>query len=137
MAGLRVVLDANVLVSGLAYATGVPGRIVEAWLSGGLSVVLSHFILDEMVRVLPRVPADRRTPDEIRDLAECFLGLARIVVPDSVVEPALRDPKDQQALGTLRVSGADYLITGDNNLLALGEKYPIIAPAAFWERHRS
>jgi len=108
VAGLRVVLDANVLVSGLAYATGVPGRIVEAWLSGGLSVVLSHFILDEMVRVLPRVPADRRTPDEIRDLAECFLGLARIVVPDSVVEPALRDPKDQQALGTLRVSGADY-----------------------------
>jgi len=31
MAGLRVVLDTNVLVSGLAYPLGIPGRIVSAW----------------------------------------------------------------------------------------------------------
>jgi predicted nucleic acid-binding protein len=30
---------------------------------------------------------------------------------------------------------ADYLITGDKDLLALGETYPIVTPAAFWERH--
>jgi predicted nucleic acid-binding protein len=42
---------------------------------------------------------------------------------------------DQQVLGTLRASNADYLITGDKDLLALAEKYPIVAPAMFWERH--
>ena len=42
---------------------------------------------------------------------------------------------DQQVLGTLRVSQADYLITGDEDLLALAEKYPIVTAAAFWERH--
>ena len=137
MAGLRVVLDANVLVSGLAYPKGIPGQIVNAWLTGSLAVVLSRYILDEMVRVLPRVPANRRTPEEIRDLAEGFLGLAQVVVPDSEIEPALRDPGDQQILGTLRASRADYLITGDKDLLALADRYPILTPAAFWTRHGS
>ena len=36
MPGLRVVLDTNVLVSGLAYPGSVPGRIVTAWRQGGL-----------------------------------------------------------------------------------------------------
>ena len=135
MADIRVVLDANVLVSGLAYPKGVPGRIVDAWLTGSVVVVLSRYILHEMVRVLPRVPANRRTPEEIRDLAEGFLGSAQIVVPDSEIEPDLRDPADQQILGTLRASKADYLITGDKDLLALAEKYSILTPAAFWARH--
>ena len=135
MASIRVVIDANVLVSGLAYPKGVPGQIVNVWLSGSLAVVLSHYILDEMIRVLPRVPANRRTPEEIRDMADGFLGIAQIVVPDSEIEPDLRDPKDQQILGTLRVSGADYLITGDKDLLALAERYPILTPAAFWTKH--
>jgi len=135
VADIRVVLDANVLVSGLAYPKGIPGQIVNAWLTGSLAVVLSRYILDEMVRVLPRVPANRRTPEEIRDLAEGFLGSAQIVVPDSEIEPDLRDPADQQILGTLRASKADYLITGDKDLLALAEKYSILTPAAFWARH--
>ncbi len=137
MADIRVVLDANVLVSGLAYPKGLPGQIVEAWLTGSLMVVLSRYILDEMVRVLPRLPANRLTPEEIRDLAESFLGWAQIVVPDSEIEPALRDPADQQVLGTLRVSRADYLITGDKDLLALADRYPILTPAAFWAKHGS
>ncbi len=135
MADIRVVLDANVLVSGLAYPRGVPGQILDAWLTGSLSVVLSHYILDEMVRVLPRVPANRRTQQEIRELAESFLGLAQMVVPDSEIDPALRDPKDQLVLGTLRASRADYLITGDKDLLALTVKYPIVTPAEFWAKH--
>ena len=46
MSGLRVVLDTNVLVSGLAYPGSVPGRIVGIWRQGGLDVVLSRYILD-------------------------------------------------------------------------------------------
>ena len=44
MAGLRVVLDTKVLVSGLAYPGSVPGRIVAAWRQGGLDVALSHYL---------------------------------------------------------------------------------------------
>jgi putative PIN family toxin of toxin-antitoxin system len=136
MAGVRVVLDTNVLVSGLAYPGSLPGRILSAWRRGGVDVVLSRYILDEMTRVLPRLPRIKLTQTEIRDLADSFMFLAEIVEPSSELDETLRDDYDQLVLGTLRAAKADYLITGDKDLLALNGKYPIVTPAAFWERHR-
>jgi putative PIN family toxin of toxin-antitoxin system len=135
MAGLRVVLDTNVLVSGLAYPAGVPGRILGAWQQGALDVVLSKYILDEMARVLPKLSRNKRSPAEIRDLADSFLFKAEIVEPSRKVEKSLRDKADAPVLGTLFAAKADYLITGDKDLLALAEKCSIVTPAAFWERH--
>lgn len=135
MAGLRVVLDTNVLVSGLAYPASIPGRILGAWRQGAIDLVLSRYILDEMVRVLPRLRRISLTPSEIRDLADSFLFLAEIVEPNAELEKALRDKADQLVLGTLRSAKADYLITGDKDLLALAELYPIVTPAVFWARH--
>lgn len=133
--GLRVVLDTNVLVSGLAYPNSVPGKIVRLWRQGGLDVVLSRYILDELGRVLPRLSRVDFTASEIRDLIDSLMFLADIVETDTARDAKLRDPADQQVLATLRVSQADYLITGDKDLLALAEKYPIVTPAAFWDRH--
>ena len=135
MSAVRVVLDTNVLVSGLAFPDGLPGRIVSLWRGGSLDVVLSRYILEEMVRVLPRLPQNKRSADELQALAESFVALAEIVEPDARIEGTLRDPADQQILGTLRVSKADYLITGDKDLLALADEYPIVTPADFWLRH--
>src|SRR5208282_2407532 len=135
MSGLRVVLDTNVLVSGLAYPGSVPGRIVGIWRQGGLDVVLSRYILDEMARVLPHLSRIHLSSSEIRDLADSLMFLADIVEPDAEQDSSLRDPADQQVLATLRASKADYLITGDKDLLALAEKYPIVTPSTFWARH--
>ena len=135
MPGLRVVLDTNVLVSGLAYPASVPGRIVAAWRQGGLEVVLSHYILGELTRVLPRLPRLRMTPEEIRDLADSLMFEADVVEPQGAHDASLRDPADQPVLLTLLAAGADYLITGDKDLLALAGRYPILAPAEFWARH--
>jgi uncharacterized protein len=135
VASLRVVLDTNVLVSGVAYPKGIPSRIIEAWFSGGLDVVLSDYILQETLRILPKFPSVPLNPAELRELIDGFRARAAMVEPEMVIEPALRDAADQQVLGTLRASRADYLITGDKDLLALGDRYPIVTPAAFWERH--
>ncbi|WP_043350001.1 putative toxin-antitoxin system toxin component, PIN family [Cupriavidus basilensis] len=135
MPGLRVVLDTNVLISGLAYPASIPGRIVQAWRQGALDVVLSRYILDEMTRVLPRLTRIRLSPEEIRDLADSLILLADLVEPDSGRDDELRDPADQPVLATLRVAQAQYLITGDKDLLALAQRYPIVTPATFWARH--
>lgn len=138
MAALRAVLDINVLVSGLAYPSGNPGRIVAAWQGGSLQVVLSRYILDETARVLPRFHQIAMTEEEIRDLVDSFIFLADIVEADmdaAIKEVELRDPADRQILGTLLAGHVDYLITGDKDLLALSERYPIITPAQFWQRH--
>ena len=135
MAGLRVVLDTNVLVSGLAYPGSVPGRIVATWRQGGLDVVLSHYILDELARVLPRLPRIGMTSGEIRDLVDSLMFLVDIVEPEGVQAAELRDPADQPVLLTLQAGRADYLMTGDKDLLALANRYPIVTPAEFWARH--
>ena len=137
MAGTRVVLDTNVFVSGLEYPGSIPGRIVHIWRQGGLDVILSRYILDEMVRVLPRLSRITLSAAEIRDLADSFLFLADIVEPSSQEDASLRDPNDQAVLATLQASKATYLITGDKDLLALAARYPIVTPAEFWERHGS
>lgn len=141
MASLRVVLDTNVLLSGIAYPASVPGKIVSAWrYHGALDVVLSPYILDELARVLPKLRHRHGlTIAEMQDLIDILSIQAELVDPADSSEPALRDAKDQPVLATLltaiSTSGASYLITGDNDLLALGSEYPIITPAAFWALH--
>ena len=135
MAGLRVVLDTNVLVSGLAYPGSTPGRIVNAWREGGLEVVLSRYILDELVRVLPRLQRLDLTAAEIRDLADSLMFLADVVEPATSPEARLRDPADLPVLQTLLSGGAQWLITGDKDLLVLADRYPILTPSDFWARH--
>jgi len=132
---LSVVLDTNVLVSGLAYPDSVPGRIVGAWRQGRLRVVLSRFILDETARVLPRLSRNSLSSAEICMLLDSLVFLADIVTPEHVPAAGLRDPNDEPVLAALQASGATYLITGDKDLLAMAEHYPIMTPSAFWQRH--
>ena len=140
MATLRVVLDTNVLVSGIAYPASVPGKIMAAWRHGSVEVLLSTYILDELRRVLPRLSQRHGlTLAEIDDFVDALSLQAEVIEPLPGLEPDLRDADDLPVLGTLlaalRKSGADYLITGDKDLLALAERYPIVAPAKFWAAH--
>lgn len=88
-----------------------------------------------MVRVLPRLSRVQMTPAEIRDLADSFMFLADMVEPEATQNESLRDPADQPVLMTLTAAKAQYLVTGDKDLLALSDRYPILTPAEFWSRH--
>lgn len=137
---LRVVLDTNVLLSGIAFPGSVPGKIVAAWRYGSIEVLLSAFILEELRRVLPRL-ANRHglSAAEIDDLVDILTIQAAVIEPLPANEPELRDANDLPVLGTLlagiKAADADYLITGDQDLLVLADRFPIITPAVFWERH--
>lgn len=136
MATLRVVLDTNVLVSGLAYPASVPGRSVGAWRQGALEVVLSRYILDELARVLPRL--NRRLnwqPGDFSDLIDILAIEADLVEPQPLEDSAVRDAADVPVLGTLLAAKADYLVTGAADLLALADRYSVITPAEFWRKH--
>jgi uncharacterized protein len=133
---LHVVLDTHVLLSGLAYPSSVPGQIVAAWRAGAVQVTLSHYILDELRRVLPKLRTRHGLSDsEIADLVDCLAFQADIVEPASQRDAALTDPLDQAILGTLVAAQASYLITGDKALLARAINYPILSPAEFWAKH--
>ena len=136
----RVILDTNVLMSGIAYPASIPGKILAAWRNGSVEVLLSAYILRELRRVLPRL-AHRHglTEAEIDDLIDTLSIQAEVIDPQPAEEPRLRDAKDQPVLDTvvaaLGASKADYLITGDKDLLAVADRYPILTPAQFWSLH--
>jgi putative PIN family toxin of toxin-antitoxin system len=140
VATLRVVLDTNVLLFGIAYPASVPGKIMAAWRHGSVEVLLSEYILDELRRVLPRlVHRHGLSAAEMEDVVDILSIQAEIIFPAAGPEPDLRDPADHPILGTLLAgltsAKVDYLITGDKDLLALSGRYPIIAPADFWAAH--
>lgn len=140
MATLRIVLDTNVLLSGIAYPASTPGKIMAAWRHGAIELVLSNYILNELRRVLPRLVHRHRLNDaEMEDLVDILSLQAELVEPDNTIIEELRDVSDQPVIGTLltalSLSRAEYLITGDKDLLALADHYPIKTPAEFWAAH--
>ena len=133
---VHVVLDTHVLLSGLAYPASIPGSVAAAWRGGSLQVSLSHYILDELRRVLPKLRSRHALSDDgIADLVDCLAFQADLAEPAAHWDAQLTDPFDQAILGTLVAAKADYLITGDKALLALAAKYPVLTAAQFWQTH--
>lgn len=134
---MKVVLDTNVLLSGLMFPEGTPGRIIAAWIEARFEVAFSLDQLAEIGRVLeyPKIRRKLGWGDEQIELFIKQLYIRAEVVelgPISVEVP--RDPGDAPILATLAAAKADVLVTGDGDLLALSGKYPIQTPAEFVRR---
>jgi putative PIN family toxin of toxin-antitoxin system len=134
---MRVVLDTNVLLSGLMYPHGPPGEIVRAWRESRFDIVLSIEQLTEIARVLS-YPKIRKILKWDRVRIEGFIKQLYLrtemvnITGISAIVP--RDSKDSAILATLTAAGADYLVTGDKDLLALRGHYAVLTPAEFARR---
>jgi len=135
---VRVVLDTNIVVSRTLLELGHPARIVTAWHAQEieLQVIVSEWLLAEYERVL-NYPGIRRrhgkSPEEVRALVDEFRQFAVLVEPTEVPAIIPQDRDDDHVLACALAGGADYIITGDPDLLELGEYQGIriIAPATF------
>ena len=114
---MKVVLDTNVFVSGVFFG-GVPGRILEAWRDGKLQVVVSREIIEEYVRVGDELMAHFPGVD-LRPALELVAASATLVAAPPLPEPASRDPDDDKFLACAVAAGADVLVSGDRDLLAV------------------
>ncbi|MDE0217645.1 MAG: putative toxin-antitoxin system toxin component, PIN family [Spirochaetaceae bacterium] len=130
-------LDTNVLLSGLMTPTGVPGRIVAAWIDAEFELVMSLDQVSEVARVLayPKI-RDRLCWDQER--IESFIKQlhvrAEVIDLGSTAAEVPRDPKDSPVLAPLVAAKADLLVTGDADLLALRSGHPIETPTEFGSR---
>lgn len=134
---MKVVLDTNVLLSGLMSPEGTPGRIVAAWVEARFEVAFSLDQLAEIGRVLeyPKIRRKLGWDDEQIELFIKQLYIRAEVVelgPVSVEVP--RDPGAAPIIATLAAAKADVLVTGDGDLLALSDKYPVETPVEFVRR---
>ena len=134
---MKVVIDTNVLLSGLMFPEGTPGRIVAAWVENRFDVALSLDQLAEIGRVLeyPKIRRKLGWDDQkIEQFIKQLYIRAEVVELGAISVELVRDPDDATILQTLVAARADILVTGDQDLLALRERYPIETPAEFVRR---
>ncbi|MBI1882534.1 MAG: putative toxin-antitoxin system toxin component, PIN family [Chloroflexi bacterium] len=133
---MREVLDTSVVVSGLISPHGAPARIITHWRNGNFTLLYSPAIFEELKDVLNRVWLTKKlagVPNRIADYLEGVVILGELVVGYINVTGQVRDPFDEIFLACARLGQADYLVSVDKDLLALGqyEGTRIVTPAQF------
>ncbi len=134
---MKVVLDTNIFLSGLMLPESQPGKILSAWRSSAFELVLSEAMLIEITRVLayPKIRKRIHWSDEAIDHFISLLRFnAEIVNIDGVDAVVPRDADDAPVLAALIAADADYLVSGDQDLLCLKEQYSIETVADFVKR---
>jgi len=118
------VLDANVYVNAIIRPEGPPGRVIERFLrDSAFAIVLSPAIVDETLRALAYTKVRkylRRTVDPELWFEDIVL-LAELVAGDYAMSGASTDPDDDKYLAAALEGRATLVVTGDTDLLALGE----------------
>ena len=130
----RVVLDTNLVISALAFTRGRLVELRHAWQAARLIPLASRSTVSELMRVLS-YPKFKLTPEEQQDLLADYLTWCETVhVPNPPpAVPACRDRHDL-AFMELAVQGhADFLVSGDQDLLCLNGQLncPIIHAEEF------
>lgn len=139
----RTVLDTNVVLSALVFASGPTARLRQAWQGGQLVPLVSTATVQELMRVLA-YPKFRLSAAEQQELLADYLPWAEAVAvtnPPPKVPPC-RDPSDLPFLHLAVAGTAQFLITGDADLLALAAPatrprlpFQLITVQAFLDQH--
>lgn len=125
---MRAVLDVNVLVSALLSRSGAPAKIIRSWLEGAFELVVSELLLAELERALAYPRVSTRVPPEVADAFTKLLRAAALAAPDpSDIPPRSSDPADDYLIALAAAESA-LLVTGDQHLLDLADRFPIRSP---------
>jgi uncharacterized protein len=134
------VVDASVLVSAFLFRDSVPGRILKLAAHGGFTMHLSPILIEETRRSL--LSARLRTAYGHREDAVqtwcAELNRTGSVFTASLPDTgqACRDPDDDHVIALAVAVGALSIVTGDKDLLALGQfrSIEIITARTFLDR---
>ena len=129
---IRALLDTNILISAIFWK-GSPRKVSDAAASLKFEALTSTFILQEVERVLLRGPFSV-PPIRIQQILRDILSYTTLVYEKKVGKKIKsRDPNDQKILEAAIGSGAQFLVTGDRDLLVLNtiQNLKIISPTDF------
>lgn len=133
---MRVVVDTNILLSGLMFPNSIPGKIMQAWRENRFELVLSQFQLDEIGRVLAYPKIQKRLRWDEAEITQFLkqLFMRSIYLGDiATVAEVPADANDNLILSAYLIGQAQYLVTGDKGILDLHEQYAILTATAFLE----
>ena len=134
---MKIVLDTNVLVSGLLTPFGPCGEIVRMVASADITVCYDARILTEYREVLAR-PRFRFNPDRVAAILEQIEYRGMPVASRPLSRP-LPDPDDEPFLAVALAGTASCLVTGNHAHFppALCGKATVLSPAEFLAEWRT
>jgi putative PIN family toxin of toxin-antitoxin system len=134
----RVLVDTNVFVSYLINPgqSGAVQAIIQAFLEGQYTLLLPDTLFQELLKTVQRKSplAKRVSLEEIEFFSSALETYGEPIAKIQDPIPALvRDPKDDYLVAYAVVGKADYLVTGDDDLLVFKkiDRVKIITPAEF------
>ena len=134
---IRVVLDANVFVSGFPASAGTLPALIDRWRAGAFQLVASEPILTEVERAWTKPYWTRRFPPDRVAVVLALLRETAEITPITVgVKGVATHPEDDVVLAAAVSAAVDILVTGDRHLRAVG-KYrgvTILTPREFLDR---
>lgn len=136
---MRLILDTNILLSALLSPLGAPAKLLSAWERRKFTLVACDALVSELrevagrpfFRARLRASASELLAAGIRDFSFFCSNL-----PSGRDAPNfVRDPKDSYLLALAEASQAEFLVTGDKELLSLKhhKSTRIVTPAAMME----
>ena len=131
---MRLVLDTNVVVSGLLW-NSAPAQLLIAAELGEIELFTSRPLLVELSNVLTRSKFARAMIAvglPYGELVLSYAELATLVVPATIPPAIAADPSDDQVLACAVAAQADIIVSGDRHLHSLGGSYEgvrIVSPA--------
>jgi hypothetical protein len=137
---LRVVIDTNVIVSGILSRKGAPAELLNAWRERRFLLFSSSAIVAEVRAVLqyPRIRHKYHLSDDAIEQTITLLEHDSLLVAGDadVTGSVPDDPKDEMFLACALDGQADAIVSGDHHLLDLGvfRDIPIINARQFLDQ---
>ena len=117
---MKLVLDSNIFISAF-YWGGKPQQILDRIVLGLDELYITNEILDEIEEVMAR-PNFKTAPQTIDVYIKAIEKIGKKIFTSGKITGICRDKDDDAIIECGVLPSADYLITGDNDLLVL-EKY--------------
>jgi putative PIN family toxin of toxin-antitoxin system len=112
-------LDTNIFVRATISSSGINAQLLDLWKRDRFVLVLSKDIVEEILEVLLRPRLINRYPysqKDVETLANLINQKAVIITPEISFDYC-RDPDDNKFITCAIVGRAQYLVSGDDDLI--------------------
>lgn len=131
---MKIVLDTNVFISGIFW-NGSPNKVLMLWAKNKINLLVTKKILSEYFRIPQEI-------DKKGSIAKKWSNLVHensLIIEDKELVQVCRDVEDNKFLNCAIAGEANYLVSGDKDLLSLKiiKSTKIITPAQFSKNYKN
>jgi putative PIN family toxin of toxin-antitoxin system len=129
---IRIAIDTNIMVAAMMKPTGASRKILDMWIDGRLSLLVTRQIRREYLNILSQRWVKSDWVSEVNGRIDDH---AETVVAEERIRVIKEDPSDNMFLECAVAGKADYIITSDRHLLALKRfrETEIVTPTRFFK----